>query len=249
MVKIYPSPPISLQSALTPPTSILGSLLITINLLGDDMICQLITGEMRCVTIPFPFALWLLCAQLRWHLFPFRSYAHGHYALTGCCLCHVIPAVPESCDTGSLTRMFPISVSRDFYCTCMCHGDSPRPTFVMLMISHLCFLLISGYVDSSFSRPLCPVCYLTTRLLFSLPTGRYSCILTLTVLTPVCTCISQTCIYTGLEMGRSPSSIYFATTLKLWPERSHVLSLDRSSSLAKATALLVCSRCLLVLSV
>ena len=38
---------------------------------------------------------------------------------------------------------------------------------------------------------------------------------TFTVLTPVCTCISQTCIYTGLEMGRSPSSIYFATTLVL----------------------------------
>ena len=35
-------------------------------------------------------------------------------------------------------------------------------------------------------------------------------------------------------MGRSPSSIYFATTLVLRPERSHELSLDRSSSLAKA---------------
>ena len=39
--------------------------------------------------------------------------------------------------------------------------------------------------------------------------------LTFTVLTPVCTCIVLTCIYTGLEMGRSPSSIYFATTLVL----------------------------------
>ena len=40
-------------------------------------------------------------------------------------------------------------------------------------------------------------------------------------------------------MGCSPSSIYFATTLVLWLKRSHVLSFDRSSSLAKATALLV----------
>ena len=62
---------------------------------------------------------------------------------------------------------------------------------------------------------------------------------TFTAFAPLCTCISLTCINTGLEMGRSPSSIYFATTLVLWPERSHILSLDRSSSLAKATALLV----------
>ena len=40
-------------------------------------------------------------------------------------------------------------------------------------------------------------------------------------------------------MGRSPSSIYFATTLVLRLKRSHKLSFDRSSSLAKATALLV----------
>ena len=39
--------------------------------------------------------------------------------------------------------------------------------------------------------------------------------LTFTDSTPVCTCIVRTCIYTGLEMGRSPSSIYFATTLVL----------------------------------
>ena len=39
--------------------------------------------------------------------------------------------------------------------------------------------------------------------------------LTFTALTPVCTCSSLTRIYTGLEMGRSPSSIYFATTLVL----------------------------------
>ena len=35
-------------------------------------------------------------------------------------------------------------------------------------------------------------------------------------------------------MGRSPSSIYFATTLKLWLVRSHILSSLFSSSLVKA---------------
>ena len=43
----------------------------------------------------------------------------------------------------------PVSVSRDSYCTCMCHGDPPRLFFVMLTFSRLCFLLIFGYGDSS----------------------------------------------------------------------------------------------------
>ena len=42
-----------------------------------------------------------------------------------------------------------ISVSRDSYCTCMCHGDPPRPFFVTLMFPRLCLLLIFGYDDSS----------------------------------------------------------------------------------------------------
>ena len=63
---------------------------------------------------------------------------------------------------------------------------------------------------------------------YHLPDWTLFLSLTFTAFAPVCTCISHTCIYTGLEMGRSPSSIYFATTLVLWPVRSHVLSLDRS---------------------
>ena len=67
-----------------------------------------------------------------------------------------------------------VSVSRDSYCTCMCHGSSPRLFFVMLTISRLCFLLISGYVDSSFSwtslRP-----YVTRMIrLFPVPGSSYA---------------------------------------------------------------------------
>ena len=101
--------------------------------------------------------------------------------------------------------------------------------FVMLTFSRLCLLLILfGYYDSSllpdFGTPTC-----TTRLLpvpvlltpnplsdfLPLPDWMLFMSLTFMALTPVCTCISRTCIYTGLEMGRSPSSIYFATTLVL----------------------------------
>ena len=80
--------------------------------------------------------------------------------------CHVTSDVPASRATASLTRTFPVSVSRDFYCTCMSHGDPPRLFFVMLTISRLCFLLISGYVDSSFARfSLRPYVIRTIRLL------------------------------------------------------------------------------------
>ena len=50
--------------------------------------------------------------------------------------------------------------------------------------------------------------------------------------------VSRRPLYIRLGMGTcSPSSIYFATTLKVQPARSHVLSLVLFSSLAKATAL------------
>ena len=94
------------------------------------------------------------------------------------------------------------------------------------------FPLRPCYPDSLIS----PV-FVTPNLLsdfLPLPDWTLFLSLTFTALTPVCTCISHTCIYTGLEMGRSPSSIYFATTLVSRLVRSHELSLDRSSSLAKA---------------
>ena len=62
---------------------------------------------------------------------------------------HVTVDVSASRASGSLTHMFPVSVSRDFYDMRMSHGDPPRLFFVMLMFSCLCFLLISGHVDSS----------------------------------------------------------------------------------------------------
>ena len=47
----------------------------------------------------------------------------------------------------------------------MCHGDPPRLFFVMLTFSRLCFLLISGYVDSFSSWfSLHPYVTRTTRL-------------------------------------------------------------------------------------
>ena len=76
---------------------------------------------------------------------------------------HVTLDISTSRASGLLTRTFPVSVSRDSYCTCMCHGDPPGPCFVMLTFSRLCFLLISGCDDSSLSRFfLHPVLYPTT---------------------------------------------------------------------------------------
>ena len=86
----------------------------------------------------------------------------------------MISDVSASHATGSLIRTFPVSVSRDSYCTCMCHGDLPRLFFVMLTFSRLCLLLISGYVDSSFSwTSLCPYVTWTIRLL-PVPGLRYA---------------------------------------------------------------------------
>ena len=53
----------------------------------------------------------------------------------------------QSRDSGSLTCTFPVSVSRDSYCTCMCHGNPPRP----LSLSCLCFLTYASY-----SSPVMP---------------------------------------------------------------------------------------------
>ena len=60
-----------------------------------------------------------------------------------------------------------------------------------------------------------PVLYPMTLTFVHLPDWTLFLSFTFTDSMPVCTCIVQACIYTGLEMGRSPSSIYFATTLVL----------------------------------
>ena len=95
------------------------------------------------------------------------SYAHGRYALTGRFPHHV---------TGFAYSYVPVPVSRDSYCTCMCHGGPPRLFFVMLTISRLCLLLISGYDHSSFSRFwLRPYVTRTIRLSTLPPIYSYFC--------------------------------------------------------------------------
>ena len=126
----------------------------------------------------------------------FHSYAHGHHALNGrtCTVrfsCHVTSDVSASRDSGPLTHMFPVSISRDSYCTCMCHGDSPGPFLCHAYVSLLTLLtrlrlcrLVSlprlrythmfacrlvSFPCRFFLRPVfCPTSY-------PYPTGRYSC--------------------------------------------------------------------------
>ena len=84
--------------------------------------------------------------------------------------------------------------------------------FVVLTFSRLCFLLIlaglryarmlSGrLVSFPYRFFLCPVLYPTTLPLVHLPDWTLFLSCTFTAFAPLCTCISQTCIYTGLEMG------------------------------------------------
>ena len=79
--------------------------------------------------------------------------------------------------------MFPVSISREFYCIRMSHSDSLRLFFVMLTFSRLCLLLISGYVDSSLAWfSLRPVLYPARFPSITYPTGRYSCLVLLHLL-------------------------------------------------------------------
>ena len=117
----------------------------------------------------FPFYVVMLADAM-------RSTDISHYTFS----CHVTSDVSASHATSSLTRTFPVSVSRDSYCTCMCHGDPPRLFFVTLTFSCLCFLLISGYVDSSFSQfSLRPYVTQTTRLSTFSPIRLYFCLVLL----------------------------------------------------------------------
>ena len=118
--------------------------------------------------------------------------------------------------------------------------DSPYVTmtssFVMMTSSLIMLISLSPAIDSYLSRPCrFPLRPMLPGLLISpvlvtpsplpdflslpdvLPLTDWTLFLSLTFTdsTPVCTCIVRTHIYTGLEMGRSPSSIYFATTLVL----------------------------------
>ena len=94
------------------------------------------------------------------------SYARGRYALIGRFAYHVTPEVSASRDTGSLTCTFPVSISRDSYCTCMCHGDPPGPSLCHAYIFLLMLLTHPVMSTRLLSRTsLCPCVFRTTRLL------------------------------------------------------------------------------------
>ena len=151
----------------------------------------------------------------------------------GCC-------VPGYTDTSSLLyvvtltdamRSSDVSLSRDRrHCLVTCHRFVYSVLFCYAYVFSLMLLARSGYVDLShvpdYVTPVClpnnsslvlPVLLAPSLLpavlsLVHLP--NWTVFLPCTLM-PLCTCIVLTCIYTGLEMGRSPSSIYFASTLKL----------------------------------
>ena len=162
-------------------------------------------------------------------LSPFSfSYAHGRYALTGHFLYRANLVALASRDHGLLR----VTCHRSAYSLSLFH---------MITVSRLCLpFVLAGlrhtYVTRTFrfasSRyALCYPDLLVSPVLVTpslLPdflhftrlddisvSYLYDSFVTRFPFTFLCTCISQTCIYTGLEMGRSPSSIYFATTLVL----------------------------------
>ena len=148
---------------------------------------------------PFPFPLVTLADAM-------RSLDVSRIARNWQSTHHVTSDVSASHDSGSLTRMFPIFVSRDSYCTCMCHGDPPRPflchayIFSLMPFTRLSWTLLRPLV----SRTICsPVLVTPSPLSDFLPLPDWTLFLsyTFTDSTPVCTCIVPTCIYTGLEMG------------------------------------------------
>ena len=119
------------------------------------------------------------------------SYARGRYALTGRFLYHVTPEVSMSCDPARLLVRFPFPSHMTLTVLVCVMRTRLDLSFVMLTFSCLCFSLIFGYVNSSFSRTsLRPCVYWTTRLLpvpvllvpsllpndFTYPTGRYFCL-------------------------------------------------------------------------
>ena len=118
-----------------------------------------------------------------------------------------------------------------FTCSLTCTNMDWRLVSGYLFVLHFSFCL----VDSSLCLPL-PL--MLTRCSLSI---HDSWTLTrLQLVFPLWTFVIVSCspLYIRLEMRTcSPSSIYFATTLKVWPARSHELS---SSSLVRWPRLLLC---------
>ena len=88
------------------------------------------------LTLVFLFFLVTLTDAMR-SLDVFR-FAHNRWTSH-----HVTPDVSASRASGSLTRTFPVSVSRDCYDMCMSHGDPPRLflchvyVFSLMPLTHL----------------------------------------------------------------------------------------------------------------
>ena len=101
----------------------------------------------------FLFALWLLCAQLHWHLFPFLcSYAHGRYALNGRTRTIRVTwpwTFPRHVPPDRLLVRFPFPSHVTLTVLVCVMPTRLDLLFVMLTISRLCFLLIFGCDDSS----------------------------------------------------------------------------------------------------
>ena len=128
-----------------------------------------------------------------------------------------------------------------FMCSLTCTNMFCRLVYLRFLLMPFSFCL----VDSSLCLLLLLTltCYsLSTRL-----TTRYSWTMTrlwLVSLLWTFVIVSRSSLYIWLEMRTcSPSSIYFETTLKVWPARSQVLSLVLSRSLAKATASQILRTC------
>ena len=147
--------------------------------------------------------------------------------------CHVTSDVSASCDRFRLLVCFPfpshvtltvlvcVMVARlDSSLSCLCflaYASYSSPVMSIRLLpgysyAHLC---PGRLVSCSSPSPCYALYYPNDSSLDSLSDSFVFLSCPFTVLTPVCTCIVPTCIYTGLEMGCFPSSIYFATTLKL----------------------------------
>ena len=131
------------------------------------------------------------------------------------------------CDPGSLTHMFPS----------LCHVFS---YLYQYGLSTRLPVMVSFYVPLSSRRLVYAYCYLLRLpvVVRQLVISGLWLVYDLSYFLRLLVLVSCSSLYIRLKMGIRPSSsIYFATTLKVWPVRSHELSLILSSLLAKATAL------------
>ena len=168
-----------------------------------------------------------------WQLFSFYEYARRRYVLNGRVTFSGLAYLVFPCHVPTACVL--VHFCSRFTCFLTCTNVDCRLVPGYLFSSRFSFCL----VDSSLCLPL--LLMLTRYSLSTRLPSRYLWTLThyqLVFLLSMFVLVSCRPLYIRLGMGTcSPSSIYFATTLKVWPARSHVLSLVLFSSLAKATAL------------